>query len=81
MKARMHVGAVWCSVLYNDLIITGARDSTVRVWDIKSAVCVHALFHHKAFVQCMLIHNHKLYTGGMDGMIYVYDADDHFKKM
>jgi pleiotropic regulator 1 len=29
-----------------DLLITGARDSTARVWDIRTKACVHILASH-----------------------------------
>lgn len=38
-----HLSAVYCLALHPtiDLLITGGRDSTVRVWDIRTKVCYY----------------------------------------
>lgn len=82
IKAGMHTGAVWSMLITSDhQLITGSRDSTVRVWDIYSRKCLHLITDHAGFVQCMTTHGNMLYTGGMDGVVFGYKMSNKFEKM
>ncbi len=43
-----HLSAVYCISLHPtiDVLITGGRDATARVWDMRTKACVHTLSGH-----------------------------------
>ena len=43
-----HLSAVYCISLHPtiDVLITGGRDATARVWDMRTKACVHTLSCH-----------------------------------
>lgn len=43
-----HLSGVYCLTIHPslDLLITGSRDSTAKVWDMRTKACVHTLASH-----------------------------------
>lgn len=43
-----HLSAVYCMSLHPtiDVLVTGGRDSSARVWDMRTKACVHTLTGH-----------------------------------
>jgi WD40 repeat protein len=46
--------------------VTGARDATIRVWDIERGVLLHNLTGHTHSVRCMEIAGHYCVSGSYD---------------
>ena len=43
-----HLSGVYCMSLHPtiDVLLTGGRDSTARVWDMRTKACIHTLAGH-----------------------------------
>ena len=48
--------------LYDCSVVSGSRDSTLRMWDIKTGQCVHVLVGHVAAVRCVQYDGHRVRT-------------------
>ena len=46
----------------NCSVVSGSRDSTLRMWDIKTGQCVHVLVGHVAAVRCVQYDGHRVRT-------------------
>lgn len=46
--------------------VTGARDATIRVWDIERGVLLHNLTGHTHSVRCLEIAGHYCVSGSYD---------------
>jgi pleiotropic regulator 1 len=55
-----HLSGVYCLKVHQDLgvLITGGRDSTARVWDIRIRRQIHALTGHSHTVGSVLTQEH-----------------------
>lgn len=58
-----------------DLVVSGSRDKTVRVWDVRSRACAHTLSGHTAPVLsvCTQASEPQIASGGDDCMIHLWD--------
>ena len=56
-------------------IITGSRDNTVRMWDIRSGECSQVLEGHTGIVYCVHLHSKSGYllTGSDDQRVRIWD--------
>ena len=68
-----HLSGVYCAALHPtlDVLITGGRDSTARVWDIRTKNQVHVLAGHTNTVVSLGTQNAdpQVVTGSMDNTI------------
>src|SRR5690606_3982208 len=55
-------------------IITGALDSTMKVWDVKTGKCVRTLFGHVEGVWGLAADSLRLISGAEDRMVKVWDV-------
>jgi F-box and WD-40 domain protein CDC4 len=46
--------------------ISGSRDTTLRIWDLKKGICKHVLIGHQASVRCLEIHGDIVVSGSYD---------------
>lgn len=72
-----HLSGVYCLALHPtlDLIMTGGRDSTCRVWDMRTKLQVHALSGHTNTVASVLTQptDPQVITGSHDTTIRLWD--------
>ncbi|CAF4885758.1 unnamed protein product, partial [Rotaria socialis] len=48
-----HTSTVRCLALHGDIVVSGSRDATVRVWNIRTGGRLHMLSGHTAAVRCV----------------------------
>merc|ERR1712193_502159 len=56
-----------------DLLATGSRDGTAKVWNINNRKLLHTFKGHEQCVRVVALHGNTLATGSLDGNAKVYD--------
>lgn len=54
-------------------VVSGSRDTTLRVWDIESGECLHILVGHLAAVRCVQYDGRLVVSGAYDFTVKVWD--------
>ena len=54
-------------------LLTGSDDSSIRIWDMKTCMCIEELKGHRNGVTSIVVCNNKLYTSSFDHYIMEYD--------
>jgi WD40 repeat protein len=67
-----HSEAIYCLQFDADKIMTGSRDDTVKIWDLKTKACIQSLRGHDASVLCLQYDSEFLVTGSSDSTIIVW---------
>lgn len=57
-------------------LLSSSDDNTVRIWDIKTGVCLEELIGHNNGVICMTFANNQLFTGSYDHYMIVWDLKE-----
>lgn len=55
--------------------MSGSRDTTLRLWDVRTGRCEHVLTGHVAAVRCVQYDGRRVVSGGYDFMVKVWDAE------
>lgn len=72
-----HGGAIKKVFMINDsMAISSSNDSTVIVWDLKTAAPRWKLAGHGVEVECLMKHENLLFTGARDGTVAAWDLDN-----
>lgn len=76
-----HEGPVLC-LKYDEILVTGGSDCTVRFWDILTKTQKKIIKKHNHWVQCLDISPCKKFvvSGSMDGDIKMYTNDGEFMR-
>uniref|UniRef100_A0A672JDK7 F-box domain-containing protein n=1 Tax=Salarias fasciatus TaxID=181472 RepID=A0A672JDK7_SALFA len=56
-------------------VVSGSRDTTLRVWDVSTGRCEHVLTGHVAAVRCVQFDGRRVVSGGYDYMVKVWDPE------
>lgn len=56
-------------------MVSGSRDTTLRVWDVQTGRCEHVLTGHVAAVRCVQFDGRRVVSGGYDYMVKVWDPE------
>lgn len=70
---RGHTNAIQCMEYFDNKLITGSHDSTLRIWDLFTGQCDMILEGHTRMVLCILILLGKIISGSMDSTIKIWD--------
>jgi len=70
-----HAGSIFGLGFDRNLIVTGASDGTVKVWDFETRKNVSTLSGFGNSVQCVSFSESKLIAGDLNGAIKVFDFD------
>ncbi|GAA6011667.1 hypothetical protein JCM11491_004726 [Sporobolomyces phaffii] len=54
-ELRGHVGGVWALQYVGHVLVSGATDKSVRVWDLDALKCTHEFLGHTSTVRCLQI--------------------------
>ncbi|XP_055085815.1 F-box/WD repeat-containing protein 10 [Periophthalmus magnuspinnatus] len=76
MTLSGHMGAVNSLDVWGDRLVSGAKDNTVKVWDLqKGKVCEEFNFKHPSSVQCVKIHQTRVYSSCDKGKVKIWDLE------
>lgn len=56
-------------------VVSGSRDTTLRVWDVLTGRCEHVLTGHVAAVRCVQYNGRRVVSGGYDYLVKVWDPE------
>ncbi|KAJ3121722.1 hypothetical protein HK098_003454 [Nowakowskiella sp. JEL0407] len=68
-----HEEAAYCVQFDDDKLVTGSRDSTIKVWDAKSHQLRFTLAGHTSSVLCLQFDSKYLISGSSDATIIIWD--------
>ncbi|XP_027691562.1 p21-activated protein kinase-interacting protein 1 isoform X1 [Vombatus ursinus] len=70
-----HAASLSAVAVNNRFVVTGSKDETIHIYDMKKKVEHGALMHHNGTINCLkFFGNGHLISGGEDGLICVWDA-------
>ena len=55
-------------------LVTGSRDDTVRVWDVRTGECRHTLKGHTSWVDCIAFDGTTIVSGSWDKTVRIWRA-------
>jgi F-box and WD-40 domain protein CDC4 len=56
--------------------ISGSRDTTLRIWDLKKGICKHVLVGHQASVRCLEIFGDLIVSGSYDTTARIWSISE-----
>lgn len=74
-----HGGGVWTFKLHKDYLVSGSIDKTVKIWDIKSYMCLYTLVGHRSTIRCLELDDEHIISGSRDGDVRVWDYNGNCK--
>uniref|UniRef100_A0A4W2H4P1 PAK1 interacting protein 1 n=1 Tax=Bos indicus x Bos taurus TaxID=30522 RepID=A0A4W2H4P1_BOBOX len=70
-----HTASLSAVAVNSRFVVTGSKDETIHIYDMKKKVDHGALMHHNGTITCLKFHgNRHLISGAEDGLICVWDA-------
>jgi WD40 repeat protein len=72
MQTREPVTMFYKDIL-QQLVVSGSRDSTLRVWNIETGECTETLSGHVAAVRCVQYDGCRVVSGAYDYLVRVWD--------
>lgn len=60
---------------FENRVVSGSRDATLRVWDIVQGKCLHTLVGHLAAVRCVQYDGKLVVSGAYDYMVKVWNPE------
>lgn len=74
---RGHTSTVRCLKMSDaNTAISGSRDTTLRIWDLKKGICKHILVGHQASVRCLEIHGDIVVSGSYDTTAKIWSISE-----
>ena len=74
---RGHTSTVRCLKMADEnTAISGSRDTTLRIWDIKTGLCKNVLVGHQASVRCLEIKGDIVVSGSYDTTARVWSISE-----
>uniref|UniRef100_A0A8C2RRH0 p21-activated protein kinase-interacting protein 1 n=1 Tax=Capra hircus TaxID=9925 RepID=A0A8C2RRH0_CAPHI len=70
-----HTASLSAVAVNSRFVVTGSKDETIHIYDMKKKVDHGALMHHNGTITCLKFHgNRHLISGAEDGLICVWDV-------
>ncbi|KAI9480565.1 MAG: WD40-repeat-containing domain protein [Benjaminiella poitrasii] len=69
----LHTEGIYCIQFDKNIMVTGSRDRTVKMWDMKTGECKMTLRGHDGSVLCLQYDDTMLVSGSSDSNIFVTD--------
>ncbi|CAK6441421.1 unnamed protein product [Pipistrellus nathusii] len=70
-----HTASLSAVAANSRFVVTGSKDETIHIYDMKKKLDHGALVHHNGTITCLKFHgNRHLISGAEDGLICVWDA-------
>ncbi|KAG0061833.1 hypothetical protein BGZ90_003360 [Linnemannia elongata] len=70
-----HTEGIYCIQFDGYKVISGSRDTTIKIWDIRSGECVRTYSGHTASVLCLQYDDTRIVSGSSDTSILVWDLE------
>ncbi|KAI8376045.1 WD40-repeat-containing domain protein [Radiomyces spectabilis] len=68
-RGDMHMEGIYCIQYDNDKIVSGSRDHTIKIWDMRTGECRKTLYAHTRSVLCLQYDDEFLFSGSSDTTI------------
>ncbi|KAI8994315.1 WD40-repeat-containing domain protein [Gaertneriomyces semiglobifer] len=68
-----HAEAIYCLQFDDDKVISGSRDDTIKIWDIRTGGCRATLHGHLGSVLCLQYDDKRIISGSSDSTIRIWD--------
>ncbi|KAL6597149.1 WD40-repeat-containing domain protein [Neocallimastix sp. 'constans'] len=68
-----HTDSIYCLQYDNNKIISGSRDKTIKIWDLKTNECIKTLEGHNGSVLTLQFNEKYLVSGSSDNTIILWD--------
>ncbi|KAL3313974.1 F-box/WD repeat-containing protein 7, partial [Cichlidogyrus casuarinus] len=59
---------------FEQLVISGSRDCTLRIWNVRTGLCLSVLYGHRGAIRCVKYHGACIVSGSYDWTIRVWCA-------
>ncbi|XP_019489472.1 PREDICTED: p21-activated protein kinase-interacting protein 1 isoform X3 [Hipposideros armiger] len=70
-----HTASLSAVAVNSRFVVTGSKDETIHIYDMKKKIDHGSLVHHNGTITCLKFHgNRHLISGAEDGLICVWDA-------
>uniref|UniRef100_A0A1I8GRM3 F-box domain-containing protein n=1 Tax=Macrostomum lignano TaxID=282301 RepID=A0A1I8GRM3_9PLAT len=76
-----HLDAVQCLQFDERRLVTGSRDMSVRIWDVRSGRSIRKLYGHKGGVTCLHMRDNVLATGSWDMSVMLWSLEPDFRRL
>lgn len=74
---RGHTSTVRCLKMADaNTAISGSRDTTLRIWDLRTGLCKNVLVGHQASVRCLGIHGDIVVSGSYDTTARIWSISE-----
>lgn len=70
-----HRESVYCVRFDDDVIISGSRDYTIKIWSTKTYECIRTLHGHDGSVLCLQFDKEKIISGSSDKTIIIWSLE------
>ncbi|KAG0192231.1 hypothetical protein DFQ28_009805 [Apophysomyces sp. BC1034] len=71
----MHAEGIYCIQFDDDKIVSGSRDRSIKVWDMRTGECRKTLIGHTASVLCLQFDDEYIVSGSSDSTIVQWNIE------
>jgi WD40 repeat protein len=69
-----HSDWIYCLQFNSQILVSGSRDRTLKIWAMDSGTCLHTLYGHEASVLCLQFDDRWIISGSSDTQMVVWDV-------
>ncbi|KAJ8127630.1 hypothetical protein O1611_g6009 [Lasiodiplodia mahajangana] len=68
-----HTDSVMCLKIYNNYLVTGSYDATIRLWNLDSGSLIRTFLGHTAGIRALQFDGSKIISGSLDETIKIWN--------
>ncbi|SAM02240.1 hypothetical protein [Absidia glauca] len=69
-----HSDWIYCLQFNTQILVSGSRDRTLKIWAMDTGTCLHTLYGHEASVLCLQFDDRWIISGSSDTQMVVWDV-------